>query len=438
MHVRRALLITAALLLAIAIAVLWRLNHLDEAGIAADAPPLRPTAAQIERGAYLARAGNCAACHTARGGEPYAGGRGIETPFGTVFAGNLTPDVQTGIGRWSADEFWRALHNGRSRDGRFLYPAFPYPEFTRIKREDADAIFAFLQSLPAAQQPSRPHALRFPYDNPLALVIWRALYFRPTTFADDPTHDAAWNRGAYLVRGLGHCNACHASRNLLGATLSGVELGGGLIPMQNWYAPSLASPLEAGVADWNDEQVIALLKHGVSPRGSVLGPMAEVVFRSTQHLNDADLHAMATFLRAVPPAAPAASTPTGETVAPAAADSDVMRSGERIYATNCAGCHGDHGEGAVTPAGAPAYPTLAGNRAVTMDPPANLIRVVATGGFAPTTTGNPQPFGMPPFSQALSDAEVAAVITYIRGSFGNRAGEVTLVTLQQFRGGMRD
>lgn len=433
MHVRRALLITAALLLAIGSAMLWRLNHLDEAAIGADAPPLRPTAALIERGAYLARAGNCAACHTARGGEAYAGGRGIETPFGTVFAGNLTPDVQTGLGRWNADEFWRAMHNGRSRDGRFLYPAFPYPDYTRIRREDADALFAFLQSLPAAAQPARPHALRFPYDNPLSLAIWRALYFRPATFADDPARDAAWNRGAYLVRGLGHCNACHASRNLLGATASGVELGGGLIPMQNWYAPSLASPLEAGVADWTDEQVIALLKHGISPRGSALGPMAEVVFRSTQHLNDGDLHAMATFLRAVPPAAPAASAAASETPAPAAADSDAMRSGERIYATNCAGCHGDHGEGAVTPGGAPAYPALAGNRAVTMDPPANLIHVVATGGFAPTTAGNPQPFGMPPFSQVLSDAELAAVITYIRGSFGNRAGEVTLVNLQRYR-----
>src|SRR3569623_2814181 len=179
-------------------------------------PPVAQAAGAVARGAYLARVGNCIACHTERGGTPFAGGRAVETPCGTVHSSNLTPDAATGIGAWSSSDFWRALHNGRSRDGRLLAPAFPYPNYTRVTREDSDAIFAYLRSLPAVQRANTPHNLRWPYSTQAALAVWRALYFTPGSYQADKSHPPEWNRGAYLVMGLGHCSACHTARNALG------------------------------------------------------------------------------------------------------------------------------------------------------------------------------------------------------------------------------
>lgn len=413
-HALRSRLLAGALLLAglIAAAVAW-LNLRGEQPVSDSVPTAPPDGEQVRRGAYLARAGNCAACHTARGGAAYAGGRALATPFGTVFAGNLTPDPQTGLGRWSADHFWRALHHGRSRDGRLLYPAFPYTEYTEVSREDSDALYAFLRTVPAVRQPNRPHALRFPYNLQLSLAVWRALFFRAGPFQPDSGKPAQWNRGAYLVRGLGHCAACHAPRNFMGAIQNRHGLRGGLMPVQNWYAPSLASPAEAGLQDWSLEDAVALLKSGISAKGAAMGPMAEVVYASTQHLSDADLQAMATFLRDLPRHAPA---PQPET----RVASGVLELGARLYQAQCAECHGAGGEG-----GGSAYPALAGHRTVTQASSANLVKIIIHGGFAPTTAGNPRPYGMPPFGQSLSDADIAALASYVRSAWGNQAGAVT-------------
>ena len=410
----------AALGLLVALVVGWFEWRVDSTG---SMPVARaaPEAALVARGAYLARAGNCVGCHTARGGTPYAGGRGIDTPFGTVYASNLTPHDATGLGRWSVGHFWRALHNGRSRDGRLLYPAFPYPNYTRITRADADAIHAYLQSLPAVAQPNRPHALRFPYDTQAALAVWRVLYFRPGRFEPTRARPAAWNRGAYLVQGLGHCNACHASRNALGATRGTLDLGGGLIPVQNWYAPSLTSTQEAGVHGWEAAQIVRLLQSGVAAGASVLGPMAEVVAGSTQHLSDTDLQAMADYLKSLPQSA----ARTDEVLR---ADTRTLDHGATVYDRQCVQCHGEQGEGV-----AGAYPRLAGNRAVTMDSPANLVHVVLEGGFPPATPGNPRPFGMPPLATLLSDDDIAAVLSFIRSSWGNRADPVTAYEVSRYR-----
>lgn len=384
----------------------------------------------VARGAYLAHAGNCMACHTARGGEPYAGGRGIDTPFGTVYSNNLTPDDTTGLGRWSAPQFWRAMHHGRSADGRLLVPAFPYTSTTQISRADSDALYAYLRSLPPVAKAAKPHDLRFPFNTQAALAVWRALYFKPGEFQPDTTQSAEWNRGAYLVQGLGHCNACHAQRNALGATSGPLDLGGGLIPIQNWYAPSLADPREAGVADWNAADIVALLKTGVLNRHGGLvtasGPMGEVVLRSTQHLNDADLGAMAVYLKSLGAVA-GAEVAAADKEAPAPA-APVGR-GATLYGDHCATCHGERGEGV-----SGAYPPLAGNRAVTMTVPANLVRIVLEGGFAPSTAGHPRPYGMPPFAQTLSNDDIAALLTHLRGSWGNRAEAVSAVEVNRYRG----
>jgi mono/diheme cytochrome c family protein len=403
-------------------AALVTLNLRGEAPLPA-AETLQTTPELVARGEYLARVGNCMACHTVQGGTPLAGGRGIETPFGVVRSPNLTPDATHGIGNWTSAEFWRAMHHGRSKDGRLLYPAFPYPSYTHVTREDSDAIFAYLQSVPPAPDANRPHGLRFPFSTQAALGVWRALFFTPGAAPQpEPAQTAEWNRGAYLVNGLGHCAACHTPRNALGASAEAKAFSGGLIPVQNWYAPALNAPAEAGVQQWSTEDVVALLQTGVTPHASVLGPMAEVVFRSTQYLSDADARAMAVYLQGLPtqkqPAAPAAVNPS----------SAAMARGAKVYEQHCAQCHGDLGQGE-----AGAFLPLAGNRAVVLADPTNVLRVVLQGGYLPATAGNPRPHGMPPFQHLLGDEDVAAVATFVRNSWGNRAPGVGTIEVHRAR-----
>ena len=414
----RVLLVLAVLLAAAVGWVLYANYGLGDDGApaaGAEAAPATP-----ERGAYLVTVGNCMACHTDRGGAAWAGGRAIDTPFGTVYSSNLTPDPQHGLGSWNADDFWRALHLGRSRAGHLLYPAFPYPNYTEVTRADADAMFAYLRTLPPVDRPNTPHRLRWPYSTQAALAVWRALYFRPGTYSPEPRQTAEWNRGAYLVRGLGHCAACHTPRNVLGASSEMMDLSGGLIPMQNWYAPSLASTAEAGVAQWPLEDIERLLRTGAAAGTTVLGPMAEVVQTSTQHLSPEDARAMAVFLKAL------GAPPPVSLQVPA----QVAERGARLYDRHCAQCHGEQGEGVRG-----AYPPLAGNRSVLLPVTANLVQVVLGGGFPPATAGNPRPFGMPPFVMVLSDADVAAVLTHVRTSWGNRAAPVSELEVERQRSG---
>lgn len=386
---------------------------------------VRADGATLARGAYLARAGNCQDCHTPRGAPPYSGGRGIPTPFGTVYSSNLSADPATGIGAWSATDFRRALHNGRSRDGRLLYPAFPYDAYTRITDADADALFAFLRSQPAVVQPNRPHALRFPYDTQAALAVWRALYFRPGRFASNPARSPHWNRGAYLVQGLGHCAACHAERNALGATPEAMALAGGLIPLQNWYAPALNPAPQPGVRRLSAAQTVELLKTGATAGAAALGPMAEVVLHSTQHLDEADLEAMTAYLQSLPPAPPRTAPAT-------AAPAGWAARGAALYDEHCARCHGDDGAGV-----AGAYVALTGNPALLQSPPANAVQVVLGGGFAPSTAGRPRPFGMPPFATVLDDTDVAAVLSHARSAWGQQAAPVSTLDVQRYRSSVR-
>jgi mono/diheme cytochrome c family protein len=301
-------------------------------------------------------------------------------------------------------------------------PAFPYPNFTLVTREDSDALFAYLRTRPAVEQPSRAHTLRFPYDTQAALAVWRALFFTPGVHEPDRAQSAEWNRGSYLVRGLGHCSACHGGRNALGANSGSLEMSGGVSPIDKWYAPSLADPAEASVADWEAQHVVDLLKTGVSARGSALGPMAEVVFRGTQHLSDPDLRAMAVFLKSLPQSAPRPA----RDASPLARET--AERGRAVYREHCEGCHGPQGEGARG-----AYAALAGNRSVVMEPPTNVIRAVLSGGFQAATAGNPRPWGMPPYGHVLDDADTAAVVTFIRTKWGNRAAPVSATDVQRMR-----
>jgi mono/diheme cytochrome c family protein len=370
----------------------------------------------INKGEYLARAGDCVACHTEPTGVEFAGGRAMTTPFGNLDVPNITPDDETGIGQWTADDFYRMMHTGVSRDGTLMYPAMPFASYTKVTRDDSDAIFAYLLSVPPVRQKNRPHELRFPYNNRELLLGWRALYFKEGEYVPDPQQSAAWNRGAYLVQGLGHCAMCHTAINALGGSSESKAFEGGMIPNQNWYAPSLTSNREAGLGDWSIKDISDLLQVGISSRGTVYGPMAEVVYNSLQYLSDEDVAAMAVYLKALPMRDSGPEIPSSaRLVAPR-----VMELGRNVYEKQCAVCHGAEGKGQ-----APLYPPLANNQSITMPSPVNSIRMVLNGGFPPGTRKNPRPHGMPPFSHILNDDEVSAVVTYIRVAWGNSGTPVT-------------
>ena len=382
-------------------------------------------ASTIAKGEYLARAGDCIACHTAPEGKLFAGGRAMLTPFGTLYTSNITPDPETGIGKWTADEFYRMMHTGRSRDGGLIYPAMPFASYTKITRDDSDAIYAYLRSVEPVKQPNRPHDLSFPYNNRSLILGWRTLFFTEGEYQPDPSKSAEWNRGAYLVEGLGHCGMCHTPINALGGNSQSDAFKGGLIPMQNWYAPSLTSNKEAGLGDWSIKDISDLLRTGVSNRGAVYGPMAEVTYNSLQYLSDEDTRAMAVYLKGI---AQDTAPDVAQTSVPPSEGSLLMSLGKTVYDQRCASCHGTQGEGAP-----PHYPPLAGNQSIQMQSAVNAIRMVLNGGYPPGTAGNPMPYGMPPFAGTLSDNEVAAVVTYIRTSWGNRGAAISASEANQLR-----
>jgi mono/diheme cytochrome c family protein len=412
-------MVALALLVAAATGLAWWQQTRDERSAATAGPAPAATPELLARGAYVARLGHCEGCHTARGGPPFAGGRAIPTPFGPVLAGNLTPDDDTGLGRWTYAQFRRALKAGRGADGRLLVPAFPYLYFTRLTEEDIAALWTWLRSLPPVRQaPAAAPGLPGLVGSQGALALWRALYFRPGELPPAPSQSAAWQRGRYLVEGPGHCGACHAARNLLGgpATVgASVALEGSLLPDGRWWAPALG-PLPP-------ERLAArrqLLQQGRTDHGNALGPMAEVVMRSTQHWQPADLDAALAYLQSLP--APAAAAAGAAEPVPAAQ----LEAGATLYRERCADCHGAQGQGR-----SPAYPALAGNRLLADAMPHNLLRVLDEGGFAPVTAGNPRPYGMPP--QALDDAEAAALMTWLRRQWGHAAPAVSTAQVKRLR-----
>ncbi|RUL80100.1 c-type cytochrome [Dyella choica] len=366
--------------------------------------------ARIAKGHYLATAGDCVSCHTARGGQAYAGGRPLPTPFGNIPAPNITPDAETGIGNWKFRDFWHALHDGVGRDGEPLYPAFSYTSFTKVPHDDAVAIFAYLRSLPAVHQVNVPLGLRFPYNLRSTLTAWRAMYFKAGAYQPDPSQSESWNRGAYLVQGLGHCNECHAARGAWGGIEASTALTGGRIPEQDWYAPDLSTQANGGLQGWSRQDIVDVLKTGQASKGDAVGPMADVVANSTQYLRDDDLQAIADYLLSLPARA-----------APARVRSNLSAQsltdrGSAVYGERCENCHGKDGMGIPG-----IYPPLNGSASVVEPTGINATRVVLLGGFPALAAGNPRPYSMPPYAQRLNDADVAAVVTYIRQAWSNRA-----------------
>jgi mono/diheme cytochrome c family protein len=388
------------------------------------------SASQIEQGRYLALAGNCMACHTTRGSPPLAGGRRIDTPFGGVYSSNLTPDPETGLGRWTAQDFWQAMHRGRSQNGRLLIPAFPYNHTSVITRQDSDAIFAWLNTQAPVVQAQPAHTLFWPVGTQPALAVWRSLFFEPSPFQADKSQSVEWNRGAYLVQGLGHCAACHSPRNALGASGAVNDLSGGLMPVTNWYAPDLTRDSESGMASTPLPEIVRLLRTGASDTAQTSGPMGDVVQHSLQHLKETDLQAMSVYLQSRAQSTPQPAPAKAE---PARISLQVATLGSAVYERQCLQCHGEQGAGVKTSSDEVAYPALAGNRAVLLSDPTNLVQLVLYGGYGPATAGHPRPFGMPPAVLELQDRDIAAVLTHLRTRWGNQASEVTPLQVNRIR-----
>ncbi|MCC6198390.1 MAG: cytochrome c, partial [Burkholderiales bacterium] len=357
---------------------------------------------QIQRGEYLARAGDCISCHTAAGGEPFAGGLRLDTPFGYMLSPNITPDHETGIGRWSRDHFHRALHHGVNRRGQDMYPTMPYDFYTKVTREDVDALWAYLRTVKPVRNAVVVNHLDFPFNVRMAMGVWRELYFKEGTYRRDPSKSQAWNRGAYLVEGLGHCSDCHSPRNLLGGIEKRKQFSGATI--DGWFALDLTSDIATGLGDWSIEELAAYFKTGVAKgKATTLGPMAEVIRNSLSHLTDDDRRAMAEYLKLLPPD----STIRTGRVAP---DPTRVR-GAQLYTDNCSGCHQSRGRGVPG-----VFPALAGNPVVLAADPNDIIKVVDRG-IKPRANY----VAMPAFNIQLTPQEVAEIANYVRSSWGNNA-----------------
>ncbi|WP_334119706.1 c-type cytochrome [Limnobacter sp.] len=381
---------------------------------------------QQKRGAYLARIGNCAGCHTANPKKPFAGGRAIETPFGKIYSTNLTPNSEHGLGSWTADDFYKAMHSGISKNGDYLYPAFPYTDYTKMSRAETNDLFAYLKRLPAIAQKTPQPELQFPFNQRPLLAVWRALYFAEGEYQPNTQQSEQWNRGAYLVNGPGHCAACHTPRNALGGLKEKLNLSGATIPVLNWFAPALNNHPVHGLGKWSETDIAQYLQAGVNRHAATYGPMSEVIAHSLQFATTADTKAMAVYLKSLSAQAPSEKESTGlgqRTLQP------LIQRGESIYANTCAECHGKQGEGKANQ-----FPALTGNVNVIAPNPVNAIRMVLNGGFSPSTKGTPYPHGMPPYRVELSNTEIAAVVTYIRRSWGNSASGVASVDVDRLRG----
>jgi mono/diheme cytochrome c family protein len=400
------------------------------------------TDAQLAKGAYLAKVGDCAACHTENKAQPFAGGLPLATPFGTLYSTNITADISTGIGGYSYDDFALALRQGIAKDGRRLYPAMPYPSYAKIDDADMHALYRyFMQGVKPVTQTNRASELRFPFNIRALMTVWDRWYAHDhPPYQADPRQSVEWNRGAYLVQGLAHCGACHTPHGMLGqedalddkdntAFLSGNALAG-------WYAPNLRGhPAEASDINnaWSNADLVAYLRGGRLHDGAAFGPMTEVIDDSTQYLHDDDLNAIATYLTS--PSLHARATPLRpqqvddmEVTATALRTGHIDSSGARLYLDNCAACHRSDGTGAM-----PTFPSLSGNASVLSHDPTSLIHIVLSGSHMPSTAAAPTPLAMPDFGWRLTDQQIADLLSFVRSSWGNRATAVTAAEVGKVR-----
>jgi mono/diheme cytochrome c family protein len=367
-----------------------------------------PNAAQVRRGRELVIDGDCMSCHLRTGGQPFAGGLGLNTPFGVIYSANITSDRNTGIGDWTNDQFYNAMHKGIGAQGENLYPAFPYPWFSGVSRADDDAILAYLKTTPAVSYRAPANRLPFPLNIRFMVKGWNLLFFRPHDFQPDSSQSADWNHGAYIVTGLGHCGGCHTPLNFLGAASASRALHGGTI--DNWVAPDLTSNGRTGLGGWSLSDIAEYLQTGRNFRAGAGGDMAEVVSYSASLMSDQDRRGIAVYLKSL------AASPDS---AAQAVDSGAMQRGAAIYSDACASCHLDNGVGQPR-----FFPPLGHNAMLQQADPTGLEHLILAGSRIGPTATRPSPLTMPSFAWKLTDSEIADVSTFIRNSWGNQAAPV--------------
>lgn len=377
---------------------------------------------QVERGRYAVATGNCQGCHTVPGEVPFSGGRGLATPFGTIYTPNLTFEPETGLGLWSKDDFWRAVHEGTARDGSNLYPAFPYPHFTKMPRDEVDAIYDYLTTVAPVKKDKPENELPFPLSWRATLSGWNMLFFEPGVFEPDPNKSQQWNRGAYLVEGPGHCAACHTEKNLAGADKESRHLKGG--NLENWSAPDIRGGRHGGLEDWSNGDIVEFLKFGRNLHTAAFSIMSEVVELSTQHMADDDLRAIAVYLK---------DLDSDERDAVYPPDEPIVAAGEAIYLDNCSACHVANGSGVPR-----FFAPLAGSGKVNNKDATTVIRVILEGASAVPTKMHPSSLTMPAFNWKLTDDQIAAVATYVRSSWGNAAPAVSAGDVADLREGLQE
>jgi mono/diheme cytochrome c family protein len=366
---------------------------------------------KIIRGRYQAVLADCAACHTKPGGASLAGGAPLQTPFGELIPPNITPDDETGIGDWTAADFRRAMKEGIGHDGKRLYPAMPYPAYTKMSDQDIDALWSYIRTVEPVHNPVEANQLPFPFNIRLVMLGWNMVNFEPGDFQPDPKQSEEWNRGAYIVQAAGHCGTCHSPKSLLGADKGDEALQGA--SLQGWYAPNITGNSYLGIGSWSEQEIVEYLRTGQNAHSIASGPMREAVQESTSRMNDDDLKAIAVYLK---------STEGGETQKPQpiAADDPHMRAGAMIYHDTCSACHRAEGTG-----GRQLFPALAGSPLVQQPSAETLTHVVLNGSQGAATPEARTTPAMPSFAWRLDDQQVADVLTYIRNSWGNAAPAVT-------------
>jgi mono/diheme cytochrome c family protein len=411
------------------------LSTLAGSALAADAPDQQ----LIKQGEYLARAADCFACHTAEGGKTFAGGLGIASPLGTIYSSNITPDKKTGIGDYTLEDFDRAVRHGVAKDGHTLYPAMPYPSFSRVSPDDIKALYAFfMNGVAPVEQANKKTDIPWPLSMRWPLSIWRVVFApAPVDQPASPPGGAGQDellRGKYLVEGLGHCSACHTPRGFALQEKATSEADGPLFlsggSIDGWLAKSLRGDAVDGLGSWSKEDIAAFLKTGRNSHAAAFANMAEVVGESTQYLSDADLNAIAAYLKSLPPQNAGATKPLVYDVAAAQAlrAGTDKGSGAMTFLDNCAACHRSTGKGY-----AETFPSLALSSVVNTTDPSSIIHIVLKGAQMPGTATAPTRYAMPAFDWRLTDQEVADVTTFVRGSWGNKAPAVSAADVAKVR-----
>ena len=394
----------------------------------APATPEKARDPQVVRGEYLAQAGDCISCHTRTNGAPFAGGLPMKTPFGTIISTNITPDKDQGIGNYTLEDFTRALREGKAADGHHLYPAMPYTNFARLQDADLQSLYAYFMQGVAPQKQDNPKTdLAWPFSMRGLMAGWNLLYLRGKPYEDTAAQSAEWNRGAYLVQGLGHCSACHTPRSFTGAEKASTEKGSDLFLagalIDGWYAQPLRNTAEPGLGTWSVQEIAQYLKTGRTAHTAAFGAMAEVVANSTQHLSKEDLTAIGTYLKSIgdEPGVVTAVAPSGtDPTAAALRNGEVSKPGALVFINNCAACHRSTGQGVQK-----TFPAFAHSSSVAAKDPTSLIRIVLEGSAMPHTKDAPSQLGMPGLGWRLTDANVADVLTFVRSSWGNQAPAVS-------------